>query len=464
MRDIIVRPAARFVLLGILTACGSDDSSVGGAGDASPSDAAALRDSAHSDGLALQDSARSDGAAPEDGAPSTGGDSAAEDSAATPSDASHDATRDDAGVDAGATDATTEDAAPADASAPTPDGAPADAHAIDSGVAGCTLPAYLATETTPIGWASLNGGTTGGGSATPVLVTTLADLSAAAKGASAAVIYVKGDLEQGTLAIGSNKTIIGCSEGATIRGHVQISKSKNLVLRNLNFVGYNCAPPDVDTTDGGQCQNGQDAITVQTSVTNVWFDHDAVSDGSDGNLDITHASDFITVSYTKFFYSTQRTDPHDTGDAGHRFSSLIGHSDNNASEDTGHLNVTFHHDWWGQYVVERMPRVRFGKVHLFNNVFSSTGNNYCTRAGTYAQILLEDNVYDDVNSPWEFNSTTDQGTASISASGNDFINGTSGMNGSSGGGTAFAASTYYSYTADPVTNLEASVKASAGPM
>ena len=167
----------------------------------------------------------------------------------------------------------------------------------------------------------------------------------------------------------------------------------------MNIVGYNCAPPDVDVTTGGQCQNGQDAVTVDKSSKNIWFDHDAVSDGSDGNLDITHASDFITISYTKFFYSTKRSDPNDTGPMGHRVCNLIGHSDSNTSEDTGHLNVTFHHDWWADNVMERMPRVRFGKVHVFNNLYTAAGNNYAVGLGYYGNVRTENNVFQGVNVP-----------------------------------------------------------------
>ena len=48
---------------------------------------------------------------------------------------------------------------------------------------------------------------------------------------------------------------------------------------------------------------------MQKASHHVWFDHDDISDGSDGNLDITHASDYITISWTKFHYSGKRTDP-----------------------------------------------------------------------------------------------------------------------------------------------------------
>ena len=263
----------------------------------------------------------------------------------------------------------------------------------------CAVPGFVSGAPTPVGFASLNGGTSGGGSATGLVVTTLSAFNTAAKGTTAAVIFVSGNLGQGTATIGSNKTILGCSgTNPTLSGHVGLSSSANVIIRNINIVGFNCRPPDVDTANGGQCQNGQDAVTVQKSH-NIWFDHDAISDGSDGNLDINHGSDFITVSDTKFFYSTTRSDPNDTGAVGHRFSNLIGGSDSNGSEDTGHLNITWVHDWWAQNVVERQPRVRFGKNHLFNNLWTSTGDNYNIGVGVGASILTQNNAFVNVKTP-----------------------------------------------------------------
>src|SRR5262249_54951982 len=106
-----------------------------------------------------------------------------------------------------------------------------------------------------------------------------------------------------------------------------------------------------------------------------------------------------TVSYTKFFYSSKRADPNDTGAAGHRFSDLIGGSDSNGSEDSGHLNITWHHNWWAQNVVERQPRIRFGKNHLYNNLWTSSGNNYCIGIGVGANVLIQNNAFVGVKTP-----------------------------------------------------------------
>src|SRR4029079_1460469 len=151
------------------------------------------------------------------------------------------------------------------------------------------------------------------------------------------------------------------------------------------------------TDSPADCSGGADAVTIGDTSHNVWFDHDDVYDGSDGNLDITSGADFVTISYTKFHYSTRRTDPL-AGASGHRFSNRIGSSDTTLT-DAGHLNVTFHHDWWADNVDQRMPRTRFGQIHVFNNLYTAVGNSYCTNSGIQTHVRVENNVYNGVNRP-----------------------------------------------------------------
>jgi len=322
-----------------------------------------------------------------------------------------------------------------------------------------------------VGWASVSGNsvstTTGGGNATPTVVTTLSQLQTAAMGTTAAVIYVKGVLSNGDITVGSNKTIVGLC-GAEIHGHVELSGSVNVMIRNIKIVGYavgNCAlDPSYDSGTG--CSSGADAISVQKNAHHIWFDHCDVSDGTDGNLDITNGANYVTVSWTKFHYTT-RTDSSgsdSTGAAGHRYSNLVGGTDTPSTyDDANSLNVTWHHNWWADSVMERMPRVRFGKNHLFNNLWSASGNNYCVRAGLQAQILIENGVFSGVKSPHVFNSTTDQATAYITADAakNAYTN-TSGTKATGGGGAAFATPSY-PYTMDTLSNVESLVRNGAGP-
>jgi pectate lyase len=236
----------------------------------------------------------------------------------------------------------------------------------------------------PMGWASVDdldqNGTTGGGDAAPVTVATLEDFTRAVAGTTPAVVILGGSIT-GKVKIGSHKTVLG-TVGAVFTGHLGISGSANVIVRDLKIVGNNC-------NDDPDCQSGDDAMTIENRAHHVWIDHCDISDGSDGNLDVSSASDYVTISWTKFSYSGFRP-------GGHQFSNLIGSSDN-AVGDMGHLRVTFHHDWWADGVGERMPRARFGQIHLFNNLYTSVPNSYCVGLGHNANILIEDTVYSRVS-------------------------------------------------------------------
>jgi pectate lyase len=288
----------------------------------------------------------------------------------------------------------------------------------------CVLPDYLAAQPGPLGWATCTSATacapgtiTGGGAAAPVMVSTLPELIAALAATGPKVVVVKGTIAMNAaagqvVAVTSDTTLLGCGAAslpATNQGHLvgslRLSGATNVVVRNLLIEGYNCQDKGSLTYLTGafagqpDCQHGLDAVSVMNGARNVWFDHVAVFNGSDGNLDITAKSDFVTVSYSKFYYDAARTDytDQDTPDSGsfeatgHRFSNLVGGSD--TASDTGTLNVTWHHNWWGENVLQRQPRVRFGKNHLFNNLFTSAGSSYCVGVGVFANLRVENNVF-----------------------------------------------------------------------
>ena len=226
------------------------------------------------------------------------------------------------------------------------------------------------------GFATQNGGTTGGKGYSEVTVDNVSDLKSYAK-AGNKIIYVKPGTYMGPVEVGSNVTIYGY-QGAIIAqpssgSAMKLSGSKNVIIRNLKFKGA-----------GAHDDDDEDCLQVNHESKNVWIDHVDVYDGHDGNLDITNASDYVTISWTKFSYTSAST--------GHQFSNLIGNSKTTTS-DRGHLNVTIHHTWWADGVVERMPRVRFGKVHVANNLFDSKNASYCVRAAIEADIRIERNVF-----------------------------------------------------------------------
>jgi len=309
------------------------------------------------------------------------------------------------------------------------------------------------------GWASVNGmnqnGTTGGGNAAPQVVTTLEAFKSAVSGTAAAVVYLNAKLGNASVAIGSNKTIVGVC-GAEFHGHLGISKASNVIVRNLKIVGYavgDCSKdPAFDASVG--CSSGADAVSITSASHHVWMDHCDISDGTDGNLDINAGSDFITISWTKFHY-TPRTDNvgnDSTGASGHRFSNLVGSGDD-VPEDVGRLNVTWHHDWWADNVNQRMPRTRNGKIHVVNSLFTSAGNSYCTNSGFQTHLLVENNVYSGVKNPLSPDANGD-----MLARNNVFTN-TSGTTTASG--TGFTPP--YTYTPEATGTLAATVMSGAGP-
>jgi pectate lyase len=290
----------------------------------------------------------------------------------------------------------------------------------------------------PIGWASVADlgveSTTGGGDTEPVDVTDMNTLKALAQGAVARVLYLRGHFA-GRLDVGSNKTIIGIG-GSSLHGTIHFDGVANVIMRNLVVVGDNC-PGDVE------CRSGQDVINVVGASHHLWFDHMDISDGSDGNLDITQASDYVTISWTKFWYSGR--------ERGHRFSNLIGASDN-SPEDVGHLKVTFHHNWWTENVDQRMPRTRYGLIHVFNNFYTPTDNLYCVNAGMGATLLVENNVFRGSSDPLDVTST-----GNLLSVGNVFENTMGEME-----ETGVGFEPPYAYELDPTDGLPEAIMAGVG--
>lgn len=245
--------------------------------------------------------------------------------------------------------------------------------------------------------------TTGGSGGTTTTVTTVSAFTTAVGSASPMVVLFSNPLNVGAFSgIKNNKTIIGLGTNATLLGDLQLFKVTNVVVQNVFFTN----PSEVGDADGITMQCGQ----------HIWIDHCTFYDTGDGALDLTHACDFDTVSYSKFYYTTN---------TGHDFVNLVGHSDNNAAEDTGKLHITFHHNWWSTLCVERMPRVRFGRIHSYNNYFNAPGNNYCIRASITSEVLVVKNVFENVDTPYEYfasSSGTGSQIGKIFASSNAFIN------------------------------------------
>lgn len=308
----------------------------------------------------------------------------------------------------------------------------------------CTVP----------GWASQNGGVTGGGNATPTVVSTYSDLKAALTSAAVKVVHISGAITlpfAGRISFQdqTGKTIIGLPGSRLIStdltkdgsGILNVKRCRNIIFRNLTFEG----PGAYDT-------DGWDNMVIDAS-TNIWVDHCEFQDGMDGNLDIKNASDYISVSWCKFIYNKAPIPDGPGGADDHRFSNLFGSGDG-ATGDRGHLRITMQNCWWAQGCKARMPRVRFGKVHIVNNLFNSTAAAQCVMAGYEADLLVESNVFENVNKPID---KMDNNFTAITCRNNSFNN-TSGD--TSGSGTAFTPP--YTLNITPTGQVKGVVMAGAG--
>ncbi|RDB25868.1 putative pectate lyase A [Hypsizygus marmoreus] len=296
------------------------------------------------------------------------------------------------------------------------------------------------------GYASLNGGTKGGAGGTTTTVSAVAAFQTAIKTDTAKTVYLKGPITLSSQAtIGNNTSIIGVGTSGIINGGgLKIVGKSNVIVRNLviNKVV------------------GNDAITMQRA-NNIWIDHNEFYsdtthgfDYYDGQVDITHACDFITVSYNYF---------HD-----HYKCSLIGHDPSNAKEDTAKFHLTYHHNRWNN-IHTRTPAMRFAHVHSYNNLFDNVVSQGI-HSRSKAEVLIEGNVFanttepvstfgfvipddspDDPNGDFEPDGFANFGAA------NDFGNGKNNIT-----ATGLFTSVPYTYTLTPLANVRSVVTAGAG--
>ncbi|RDW75615.1 putative pectate lyase a protein [Coleophoma crateriformis] len=283
------------------------------------------------------------------------------------------------------------------------------------------------TDACDIGYAS---GTTGGAGGTTTTVSTYAQFTEAAALTGASVIVVSAPITEAAnqVKLTSDTTVVGTDSSVVLTGFgLLVKKMSNVIIRNIGIKEVLAA-------------NG-DAIGVQYS-TQVWIDHVDVSsnrdhdkDYYDGLIDVTHASDMVTISNSYI---------HD-----HWKASLVGHSDSNGDEDTGYLHLTYDSNYW-QNINSRGPSFRFGTGHVINSYYLDCGDGINTRDG--AQMLVESNVFSGLSKPLY---STDSGYAVEND--NDFG---AGANAALAG--TLTSISDYKYTLLGSANVVSSVTSSAG--
>jgi pectate lyase len=315
-----------------------------------------------------------------------------------------------------------------------------------------TEPVWSKDQCKPIGWATRSGRTggafnvTGGGSATPIVVTTFADLQKYVQDNQPRVLHVSGTLGSGWAGTtgdrleikASNKTIVGLKAGTILKAPIHISNNaQNIIVRNLVING-----------PGSNTDQAWDNINIEGGAKNVWIDHCEFWDGQDGNADVVKGADNVTFTWSIFGY--KKGGPHN-------LSNLIASSDNEPVS-VGKLNVTFMFNWWTG-AAQRQPRCRYGNIHVVNNLFTKDGlqSDYGVSAGFDCEVRTENNHFLRINSP--IYTSHKAGTSAHTVTGNLF-EATSGNQ--TGYGTAFTPPYEYKSMMVPAAEVKALVQKLAG--
>lgn len=226
----------------------------------------------------------------------------------------------------------------------------------------------------PIGYAMIDGTTTGGQGGQTVTVTNLTDFKAAARSSEPLIILVSGTFTStGMIDVLSNKTIIGVN-GATLNGvGLALYRVNNIIIKNLKINKV----------------VGADGITIKETSHHIWVDHCEIWqdrnngwDYYDELLEVTDRSNYVTISNNKF---------HDS-----HIAVLIGSGDLQTT-DIGYLKVTMYGNHFYN-ISERQPSTRFGFMHVFNNYFYN-GSGYTVGVTMGATVRTDNNYFENQANP-----------------------------------------------------------------
>ncbi|MBN1129503.1 MAG: hypothetical protein JXA71_10980 [Chitinispirillaceae bacterium] len=244
-------------------------------------------------------------------------------------------------------------------------------------------PTFSSPDFSLIGFAA---GVTGGTGGRTVQVNSASSFKTNCQSSEKLIIQVTGKIDNASVSIASNKTIIGIGTSGELTGTtLSISSGSNILIRNLK-IHHAAKGKDIISISGGR---------------NIWIDHcdiynaigdlngdgkvDTVGDISggdvdwyDGLIDMTDESANITISWNKI---------HDSFKA-----MLVGSSDSDDSD----RKITFHHNHFYK-LWERVPSYRGGTGHVFNNYFATIDHS-AVNSRMNAKLRVEGNVFENVGS------------------------------------------------------------------
>jgi pectate lyase len=239
------------------------------------------------------------------------------------------------------------------------------------------------------------------------------------------------------ISVASNKTLLGVGDSAHLDGiGLTINGARNVIIRNV-AISHVLAASATDAND---------AVEITGASRNVWIDHCELfsdllngKDYYDGLLDIKNESSFITVSSTVF---------HD-----HYKVSLVSSGDEQVADTV--IRVTYHHNYFYN-CGSRMPSIRFGRAHVFNNFYQADNFGSLVNSRMGAVVKVESNYFlssQDAIGSWD---SPTVGTWDV---GNNLFDQCTGLLPTTSTGSLTLP---YAYTADAPGDLPTAIPASAG--
>ncbi|KAJ4835589.1 hypothetical protein Tsubulata_008878 [Turnera subulata] len=161
------------------------------------------------------------------------------------------------------------------------------------------------------------------------------------------------------LIVTSHKTIDG--RGA----NVHISYGAGITLQFVtNVIIHGLHIHHITPANGGMIRDAEDHFGLRTrsdgdgisifGSTNIWVDHVSMSQCHDGLIDAVQGATAITISNSHFTH--------------HNDAILLGASDSFAGDQMMQVTIAYNH--FGQGLVQRMPRCRWGFFHVVNNDYT----------------------------------------------------------------------------------------------
>ncbi|XP_020232757.1 pectate lyase [Cajanus cajan] len=215
------------------------------------------------------------------------------------------------------------------------------------------------------------------------------------------------------LMISSDKTIDG--RGA----NVQIKDGAGITMQFVNnVIVHGIRIKNVVPKDGGMIRDSYNHVGFRTrsdgdaisifGASNIWIDHVSLSNCADGLIDVIQASTAITISNC---HMTKHNDV-----------MLFGANDMYDKDKIMQITVAFNH--FGQGLIQRMPRCRWGFVHVLNNDYThwmmyaiggssgptilSQGNRFIAPNNDAAKVITHrDYAQPDVWKNWQWQSEMD---------------------------------------------------------